>query len=80
MLNPIAQHHGTMLMIAIGNVWGEKKKKSRLNHEHRVMIELVRSLRSLTIPIIVQHVTDNLKQTNQTTNKDKVCLFKKRNY
>lgn len=71
MLNPIAQYHSVAFMTAIGNVWGEKRKRSKLNQEHKVIIELVRSLKSFSISTILQNVTDILKQTNQTKNKEK---------
>lgn len=74
MLNPIANHHGASLMIAIGNVWGEKRKKSRIFQDHKVIIELVRSLKSFPISTIVQNITEILKQSNQNSNKDKVSL------
>ena len=74
MLNPIAHHHSISFMTAIGNVWGEKRKKSKLNQEHKVIIELVRSLKSFSLPVIVQNITDILKQQNQN-NKDKVILL-----
>ena len=77
MLNPIAQQHGTQFMIAIANGWGEKRKRSRLNQEHKIIIEVIRSLRSFPIPVIVQNVTDILKQSSQNNNKDKVFKFEK---
>ena len=67
MLNPIAQQHSIQFITAIGNVWGEKRKKSKLNQEHKVIIELIRSLKSFPLPVIVQNITDILKQ--QTQNK-----------
>ena len=74
MLNPIAQNHSIHFLTAVGSVWGEKRKKSRVTQEHRVIIELVRSLKSFPLPVIVQNITDILKQTNQNNNKDKVNL------
>jgi len=71
MLNPIAQHHSIQFITAIGNVWGEKRKKSKLNQEHKVIIELVRSLKSFPLSVIVQNITEILKQQNNNS-KDKV--------
>ena len=74
MLNPIAQNHSIHFLTAVGSVWGEKRKKSRVTQEHRVVIELVRSLKSFPLPVIVQNITDILKQSNQNNSKDKVNL------
>ena len=74
MLNPIAQHHSIQFITAIGNVWGEKRKKSKLNQEHKVIIELVRSLKSFPLSVIVQNVTEVLKQQNNN-GKEKVNSF-----
>jgi hypothetical protein len=71
MLDPIAQHHPVPFMTAIGNVWGEKRKRSKLNQEHKVIIELVCSLKSFPVPTILHNITDILKQTNQAKNKEK---------
>jgi hypothetical protein len=62
MLNPVAKHHSMQFITAIGNVWGEKRKRSRLNQEHKIIIELVRSLKSFTLPVFVQNLTDILKK------------------
>ncbi len=72
MLNPIAQYHSLAFMQAIGSVWGEKKKRTRLNQEHKVIIELVRSLKSFSISSILLNITDILRQSSQSKNKDKV--------
>ena len=72
MLNPIAQCHSMSFMTAIGTVWGEKRKRSRLNQEHKVIIELVRSLKSFPVSTILQNITDILKQSSQSKNKEKV--------
>ena len=83
MLNPIAQHHSIQFITAIGSVWGEKRKKSRLNQEHRVIIELVRSLKSFPLPVIVQNITEILRQHGQNSKdkvkqnkRDGICLLK----
>ena len=79
MLNQIAQWNAVHLITAVGTVWGEKRRKSRLFLEHRVIIELVRSLRALPISTILQTIAEILKQNgnpNITSNiKDKVCCF-----
>lgn len=75
LLNPIAQSHSTQFMIAIGTVWGEKRKKSRVYQDHKVIIELVRSLKSFPISVIIQNITEILKQSNLNSNKDKVRNF-----
>ena len=72
MLSPIALTHSASFTSALGTVWGEKKRRSRLNQEHRVIIELVRSLKSFSITSIVQNITDILKQSTHTGNKEKV--------
>jgi hypothetical protein len=74
MLNPIAQTHSQQFMIAIGSVWGEKRKKSRVYQEHKIIIELIRSLKSFPISVIVQNITDILKQASQNS-KEKVRNF-----
>jgi hypothetical protein len=71
MLNPIAQAHGLQFMQALGNVWGEKRKKSRVLQDHKIIIELVKSCKSFPISVILQHITEILKQTTQN-NKEKV--------
>ena len=71
MLNPIAQYHGTSFMIAIASVWGEKRRRSKLNQEHKVIIEIIKSLNICSIPVILQNIIEILKQSN-TNNKDKV--------
>ena len=75
MLCPIAQQHSLAFMTAIGAVWGEKRKRSRLNQDHKVIIELVKSIKPFSIAIILQNVTDILKQSSQNSNKDKVKWF-----
>lgn len=72
MLNQIAQWNGGHFMVAIGSVWGEKRKKSRLFLEHRVIIELVKSLKSFPISTILHTIAEILKQPNQGNSKDKV--------
>ncbi len=74
MLNPIAQYHSLAFMQAIGSVWGEKKKRTRLNQDHKVIIELVRSLKSFSITSILLNITDILRQSSMSKNKDKVIL------
>jgi hypothetical protein len=71
MLNPIAQSHGLQFMMALGNVWGERRKKSRVYQEHKIIIELVKSCKSFPISVIMQHITEVLKQSTQN-NKEKV--------
>ena len=76
MLNPIAQAHSLQFMMAIGTVWGERRKKSRIYQEHKIIIELVKSCKSFPISVIVQNITEVLKQSTQNNNKDKVnCIF-----
>lgn len=70
MLNPIAQTHSLQFMTAIGTVWGERRKRSRVYHDHKIIIELVRSCKSFPISVIVQNITDILKQSAQSS-KDK---------
>lgn len=74
LLNPIAVHHSAQFMIAIGTVWGEKRKKSRVFLEHKVIIELIKSLKSFPISVILQNICDILKQPNHNNVKDKVTL------
>ncbi|CAF0777344.1 unnamed protein product [Brachionus calyciflorus] len=71
LLNPIAQYHSVQFMNAIGTVWGERRKKSKVYQEHRVIIELIRSLKAFSLPVIIQNISDILKQTNSNSNKDK---------
>ena len=71
MLSPVVQYNGTAFMIAIGSVWGEKRKRSKLNQEHKVIIEIMKSLKICYIPVILQNITEILKQSN-INNKDKV--------
>lgn len=71
MLSPVVQYNGTAFMIAIGSVWGEKRKRSKLNQEHKVIIEIMKSLKICSIPVILQNITEILKQSN-INNKDKV--------
>lgn len=81
MLNQVAQWNASQFMIAVGAVWGEKRRKSRLFLEHRIIIELVRSLRALPISTILQTIADIIKQpstsasTSTANTKDKVKLI-----
>lgn len=58
-------------MIAIAAVWGEKRRRSKLNHEHKVIIEIIKSLNVCSLPVILQNIIEILKQSNSTS-KDKV--------
>ena len=65
MLNQVAQWNAAHFMMALGSVWGEKRRKtSRLFLEHRVIIELVKSLRALPITTILQTIADIIKQAS----------------
>ena len=75
MLSPIFQYHGTSFMAAIGLVWGEKRKRTKLNQEHKVIIEIIKSLKICSIPLILQNIIEIFKQSNSNTNKDKVRVF-----
>jgi hypothetical protein len=77
MLSPIAANHGVSFTIAIGTVWGEKKKKSKLNKgqfelDHKVLIEVIKSLKSsFSISFILQNITEIIRNSN-TILKEKV--------
>ena len=77
MLSPIAANHGVSFTIAIGTVWGEKKKKSKVNKgqfdvEHKVLIEVIKSLKSsFSISFILQNITEIVRNSN-TILKEKV--------
>jgi ABC-type transport system involved in cytochrome bd biosynthesis fused ATPase/permease subunit len=71
MLSPIVQYHGASFMTAIGIVWGEKRKRSKLNQEHKVIIEIIKSLKICTIPVILTNIIDILKLASSNNNKDK---------
>ena len=76
LLNPVAQFNRVQFMQAIGTVWGERRKKSRLLQEHRIIIELIRSLKSFSLSIIIQNIIEILKQSSSSTNnKEKVILI-----
>jgi len=71
MLSPIVQYHGASFMTAIGIVWGEKRKRSKLNQEHKVIIEIIKSLKICTIPVILTNIIDIIKLASSNSNKDK---------
>lgn len=50
---------------------GREKKKSRVYQEHNVLIELVKSLKAFPISVIIQNITEILKQSSLNNSKEK---------
>lgn len=76
LLTPIAVHHPRAFIFGVAQAWGEVKKHTKLKIERKILLEMLKSIKSnFTIQIIIQNVSEVIRSsTNQMKEKRKSTL------